>query len=93
MTTMNVSIPDSMKLWVEQQASSGRYANASDYVCHLIRCDQERLAKIANIQALVTEGIERGVGRRSMDALKATIASQLEWQVHTPAHLEQVEIS
>ena len=28
-----------------------------------------------------------------MDALKATIASQLGWQVHTPTHLEQVEIS
>ena len=71
MTTMNVSIPDSMKLWVEQQASSGRYANASDYVRHLIRCDQERAAKIAHIQALVTEGVESGVGRRSIDALKA----------------------
>lgn len=71
MTTMNVSIPESMKLWVEQQANSGRYANASDYVRHLIRCDQERTAKIAHIQALVTEGIESGVGRRSMDSLKA----------------------
>lgn len=71
MTTMNVSIPDSMKQWVEKQASSGHYANASDYVRHLIRRDQERMAKISHIQALVTEGIESGVGRRSMDELKA----------------------
>lgn len=71
MTTMNVSIPDSMKVWVEQQTNSGRYANASDYVRHLIRNDQERMAKIAHIQALVTEGIESGIGRRSMDELKA----------------------
>jgi metallo-beta-lactamase family protein len=28
-----------------------------------------------------------------MDALKATIESQLRWKVHTPAHLEQVELS
>jgi len=28
-----------------------------------------------------------------MDALKATIESQLTWSVHTPAHLEQVELS
>ena len=75
MTTMNVSIPDNMKLWVEQQASSGRYANASDYVRHLIRCDQERAAKIAHIQALVTEGIE-SVGRRSMGELKAAARSR-----------------
>ncbi|RPI55739.1 MAG: MBL fold metallo-hydrolase, partial [Acidobacteria bacterium] len=28
-----------------------------------------------------------------MDALKATITSRLQWNVHTPAHLEQVELS
>ena len=28
-----------------------------------------------------------------MDALKATVESQLKWKVHTPAHLEQVELS
>lgn len=76
MTTMNVSIPENMKLWVEQQANSGRYANASDYVRHLIRCDQERAAKIAHMQVLVTEGIESGIGRRSMDALKVAARSQ-----------------
>ena len=70
MTTMNVSIPDNMKRWVEEQARSGSYANASDYVRDLIRRDQERIAKIAHIQALVTEGIKSGVGTRSMDELK-----------------------
>jgi antitoxin ParD1/3/4 len=76
MTTINVSIPDHMKLWIEQQANAGGYANASDYVCHLIRCDQERATKIAHLQALVTEGIESGVGRRSMDELKAAARGQ-----------------
>ncbi|MGE3712414.1 MAG: type II toxin-antitoxin system ParD family antitoxin [Hyphomicrobiaceae bacterium] len=72
MATMNVSLPDSMKLWVEEQSNSGRYANTSDYVRDLIRRDQERTAKIAHIQAFVTEGIKSGTGRRSMDELKAT---------------------
>ena len=47
MATMNVSLPDPMKDWVEAQAGTGRYANASDYVRDLIRRDQDRLAKIA----------------------------------------------
>ena len=42
MATMNVSLPDAMKDWVEAQAQSGRYGNASDYVRDLIRHDQER---------------------------------------------------
>ena len=41
MATMNVSLPDEMREWVEQQAKSGRYANASDYVRDLIRHDQD----------------------------------------------------
>lgn len=61
MATMNVSLPDPMKHWVEAQARSGRYSNASDYVRDLIRRDQERSAQIAQLQAAITEGIESGV--------------------------------
>lgn len=85
MTTMNVSLPDSMKHWVEKQADSGRYANASDYVRHLIRRDQERMAKIAHIQALVTEGIQSGAGKRSMDELKAAARKKARASVKRPA--------
>jgi len=67
MATMNVSLPDSMKHWVEDQAKTGRYSNASDYVRDLIRRDQERADKIAAMQAFVTEGLESGVSDRTMD--------------------------
>ncbi len=70
MATMNVSLPDAMKQWVEEQARSGRYSNTSDYVRDLIRRDQDRAQKIARMQALVDEGIESGIGSRSMDELR-----------------------
>lgn len=60
MATMNVSLPDPMKDWVESQTATGRYANASDYVRDLIRKDQERSAKIAHMQALIDEGLASG---------------------------------
>lgn len=66
MATMNVSLPDQMKDWVEAQLETGRYANASDYVRDLIRHDQERMEKIAELQRLVDEGLASGVGSRSM---------------------------
>ena len=69
MATMNVSLPDPMKHWVEAQTRTGRYANASDYVRDLIRRDQERQAKIAAMQQFVTEGLESGMGERSMNDL------------------------
>lgn len=69
MSTMNVSLPQPMKQWVEEQAQSGRYSNASDYIRDLIRRDQDRAAKIAHMQGLVTEGLNSGAGSRTMDEL------------------------
>ncbi len=61
MATMNVSLPDPMKVWVESQTKDGRYSNASDYVRDLIRRDQDRASKIAEIQSLIDEGFQSGV--------------------------------
>ncbi len=66
MATMNVSLPDPMKEWVETQLQTGRYSNASDYVRDLIRHDQERNNKIAEMQRLVDEGLESGVSTRNV---------------------------
>ena len=74
MATMNVSLPDPMKLWVEAQARTGRYSNASDYVRDLIRKDQERAAHIARLQTLITEGLESGIAEDfSMDAIQTEL--------------------
>lgn len=69
MATMNVSLPDLMKDWVEAQAETGRYSNASDYVRDLIRRDQERQEKIAHMQGLVAQTLESGVSDKSMDEI------------------------
>jgi len=66
MATMNVSLPDAMKSWVEDQAGTGRYSNASDYVRDLIRRDQERAGKIEVMQHMVDEALKSGVSARSM---------------------------
>lgn len=67
MATMNVSLPDPMKAWVESQAANGRYSNASDYVRDLIRRDQERHHGLAEIQARIAEGFESGISDRSIE--------------------------
>lgn len=60
MGTMNISLPDPMKSWVEQQAKAGRYANSSDYVRDLIRRDRARSEAIEEIQAAVDIGLASG---------------------------------
>lgn len=70
MATMNVSLPDPMKGWVEDQTRTGRYSNASDYVRDLIRRDQERAEKIAHMQELVDEARAGEVSKRSMSEIR-----------------------
>jgi antitoxin ParD1/3/4 len=69
MATMNVSLPDAMKSWVEEQTKSGRYGNTSDVVRDLIRREQIKAEKIANMQRLVDEGLASGVSDRTMDEI------------------------
>jgi antitoxin ParD1/3/4 len=66
MATMNISLPDQMKNWVEEQAGGGRHGNASDYVRDLIRRDQERQDGIARLQKLIDEGLGSGVSERDL---------------------------
>ncbi len=65
MATMNVSLPDAMKEWVEGRAETGRYSNASEYVRDLIRRDQEREGKLAGLQRMIREGEDSGVSPHS----------------------------
>lgn len=78
MATMNVSLPDPMKDWVEAQAKTGRYSNVSDYVRDLIRRDQTRSDKVAAMQRFVDDGIRSGVGTRSKDELFASAVARAE---------------
>lgn len=63
MATMNISLPDPMRDWVQSRIDSGQYGNNSDYIRDLIRRDQERLGKIKAMQAAIDEGLASGIAR------------------------------
>ena len=43
MSTMNISLPDTLKAFVDEQVAQGGYSTSSEYVRDLIRRDQDRL--------------------------------------------------
>ncbi|UXN74999.1 type II toxin-antitoxin system ParD family antitoxin [Devosia sp. A8/3-2] len=63
MATMNVSLPDAMKEWVEARVETGRYGNSSDYVRDLVRRDQERTEARAKLQQMVDNALASGIVR------------------------------
>lgn len=77
MATMNISLPDQMKAWVEAQSADGRYANSSDYVRDLIRKEQIKAEKIAKMQKLIDEGRASGISSRSMADIRAEALARI----------------
>ena len=60
MATLNISLPDGMKEFVEEQVTKGdTYNSASDYVRDLIRRDQKHQAR-EKLEALLLEGLDSG---------------------------------
>lgn len=43
MSTMNISLPDSLRSFVDEQVSQRGFGTSSEYVRELIRRDQDRL--------------------------------------------------
>ena len=56
MQSMNISLPDPLKQFVDGQISTGRYSSASEYVRELIRADEKRKAE-EQLEAKLLEGL------------------------------------
>jgi len=70
-TTMNISLPQQMREWIDFQIESGEYSNNSDYVRDLIRRDKKHREKIEAMQSAITQGIESGsAGVLNIDDIK-----------------------
>lgn len=60
MARLNISIPDSLKAWIDAQVESGTYGNASEYIRDLILKDQRRKEAIAVLQSAIDVGVKSG---------------------------------
>ena len=58
MSTMNVSLPDELKSFVDARVDMGGYGSTSEYVRDLIRRDQDR----ERLRGLLVEGASTPLG-------------------------------
>ena len=59
MATLNISLTDEMRAYVEERISSGRYGNASEYFRDLVRGDQDRLRQ-EELEERLLDGLRSG---------------------------------
>jgi antitoxin ParD1/3/4 len=80
MESMNISLPEPLKLFVDRQIAQGRYSSASEYVRELIRADEKRKAEEL-LEAKLLEGLngpERELTRADWAAIRQDALARLE---------------
>jgi antitoxin ParD1/3/4 len=79
MQTMNISLPDPLKEFVDHQIAEGRYSSVSEYIRELIRGDEKRKAE-ERLETLLLEGLEgeeSELTRQDFDNIRKEALTQL----------------
>ncbi|MFI5455276.1 MAG: type II toxin-antitoxin system ParD family antitoxin [Isosphaerales bacterium] len=66
MTSMNISLPEPLKLFVEKQVSKGGYSTASEYLRELIREAQGRTDR-QELEAKLLAGLQSPASEMTSD--------------------------
>lgn len=85
MSTLNISLPDAMKAFVEAKVQTGQYASASDYIRTLVREDQKRQAEQeleARLLAALDSSDFRAVTPELFERLRARVRQQQPTNQH-----------
>ncbi len=59
-TTLNISLPQPLKTFVEEQTRAEGYTSASEYIRELIRADRRYRARGHELETLLLEGLDSG---------------------------------
>jgi antitoxin ParD1/3/4 len=85
MQTMNISLPETLKDFVDQQIAAGRYSTASEYVRELIRNDEKQKAE-EQLSTLLREGLQSKETELTRDDWKAIRAEAMARVKQTAKH-------
>jgi antitoxin ParD1/3/4 len=79
MPTMNISLPEHLKEYVDEQVDSGKYTSVSEYMRELVRLDQKSRER-EKIELQVLEGLASGeaveLTPRMLDELRRKLRSR-----------------
>ena len=80
MPTMNISLPENLKEFVESQVQSGDYASVSEFMRELVRREQkERLRE--QLEQRLLEGLDSGEGIESTPEMWRKLRAEVREKV------------
>ena len=81
MTTMNISLPESLKTFVDEQVSQRGFGTSSEYVRELIRKDQDRM----QLRGLLLAGAETEPAQPATQAYFDGLRDRVRQAVKSPS--------
>jgi antitoxin ParD1/3/4 len=82
-TSMNVSLPKTLRSFVDERVSSSSYTSASEYVRELIRRDREHHAAHDRLEELLLEGLASGSASEWTEADWASVRERVTKRLET----------
>jgi antitoxin ParD1/3/4 len=87
--TMNISLTEDLKSFVDARIKARSYSSASEYIRDLVRRDQERLAE-ERFKASIGEGVASGQAGDWSDLREQFLAeSNVKTNTSSPQHLDK----
>ncbi|WP_147148554.1 ribbon-helix-helix domain-containing protein [Reyranella soli] len=73
MSTLNISLPDALMSFVDEQATKHGYATSGEYICELIRADQDRVVLRDRLLDGAASKTTAGVDDSYFDSLRSRV--------------------
>ena len=74
MSTMNISLPDDLRTFVDEHVAEEGYASSSEYIRELIRDDRRK----AHVRKLLLEGANSPIDETPLDEYFAGLHAEIE---------------
>ena len=86
---MNISMPPSMRAWVQQRVAEGDFTSVSEYIRELVRKDQAQWREIRRIDGMLDDAIaaaDRGEGEiiKDLNAWAEERKAEVRRRLRTP---------
>ena len=61
-----ITVSETQDSWIKSRIADGHFANDSDYIRDLVRKDQSRQDRSADLKQAIAEGLESGLSNHSL---------------------------
>lgn len=72
-----ISVTEKQEQWIKAQIAAGEFTNDSEYIRDLLRRDQEKNAKYLELKTAIQQGLDSGVGTKSIPQIMEEVEARL----------------